>query len=185
MTRLVPRAALALALCLLAGCQSAAEKCSKARDAAHAGWAAYVGALEAVRAATVKTQADVHHQMTSVVEPRLMPEAQKIADTRYDRSAEAWLRASKTAFTELCGKDTECNTLREQRMQANATLGDMDERLPLAVAARDAQRAAVAAALEASKGAVIDPERPALKAAQQLTLALAEQCEGVPLEAAP
>jgi hypothetical protein len=179
------RAALALALCLLAGCQSAAEKCSKARNAANESWAGYVAALEAVRAAAVKTQTDVQQRMTSVVEPRLMPEAQKIADGRYDRSAEAWLRASKTAFTDLCGKDTECNALREQRMQANATLGDMDERLPLAIAARDAQRGAVEAALDASKGTVIDPERPALKAAQQLTLALAEQCEGVPPEASP
>ena len=176
---------LAAELSMLAGCESAAVKCQKGRDAAHAAWAAYISELEATRDVATKTQVDVHSRLNGVVEPRLMPEAQKAADARYDRSAEAWLRASKTAFTELCGKDTECNTLREQRMQANATLGDMDERLPLAVAARDAQRAAVAAALEASKGAVIDPERPALKAAQQLTLALAEQCEGVPLEAAP
>lgn len=183
MTPLVLRAA--LALCLLAGCESAVEKCKKARAAAHDGWATYVGALEGVRDATTKTQASAHQHMTTVVEPRLMPEAQKLADTRYDRSAEAWLRASKTAFTDLCGKDPECSALRDQRMQANATLEDVNERLPLAMAARDATRRELDAALSTSKAAIIDPERPALKAAQQLTLALAEQCEGVPLEAPP
>jgi len=177
--------ALAAALYLLAGCESAQEKCAKARSAAHDGWAAYVSALEAVRDATTKTQADVHHKLTTVVEPRLMPEAQKLADSRYDRSTEAWLRASKTAFTELCAKDAECSGLRDQRVQANAALEDVNERLPLAIAARDATRREVSAAESASKAAIIDPERPALKAAQQLTLALAEQCEGVPLEAAP
>jgi hypothetical protein len=178
-------AGLAAALCLLVGCESAEEKCAKARNAAHDGWAAYVSALEGVREATVKGQADGHKQLTTVVEPRLMPEAQKLADTRYDRSSEAWLRASKTAFTELCSKDAECSTLRDARVQANATLEDVNERLPLAIAARDATRRAVDAAESASKAAIVDPDRPAWKAAQQLTLALREQCEGVPLEAAP
>ena len=171
---------LAAELSMLAGCESAAVKCQKGRDAAHAAWAAYVSELEGARDAATKTQADIHSRLNGVVEPRSMPEAQKAADARYDRSAEAWLRASKTAFIELCGKDSECSGLRDQRVQSNATLEDVKERLPLALAARDATRRELDAALGASKAAIIDPERPRLKTAQQLTLALAEVCEGVP-----
>jgi hypothetical protein len=110
-----------------------------------------------------------------------MPAAQKVADSRYDRSAEAWLRASKTAFIELCGKDAECSAQRDQRVQAVATLDDVKDRLPLAIAARDATRGEVSLSIAASKAAIIDPERPELKASQQLTAALVEPCAGVAL----
>src|SRR4051812_4437389 len=107
--------------CAATGCETEAQKCAKARDAASAGWTTYVQALEHARAGAVAAQRDGQQGLSGDVEPRLAPIAQKVADSRYPRSSEAWLRAYRIAYEDACVHDTECNGLRTQVADAKGT----------------------------------------------------------------
>jgi hypothetical protein len=180
-------AALLAAALLAGGCESAEEKCGKARGAAAAAWNAYVGQLEQAQAAAKKAQIEANQKLGGEVERRLSPGAQKLADSRYERSDEAWVRAHRAALNEACRQDAECSRLNESNAQAGVTLADLDERLPLARAARDAvvgtgaTRSVVdwPAVTKAAADVILHPEYPALKQAQELTRELPERCAGV------
>jgi hypothetical protein len=165
---------------LLAGCESAAQKCAKARAAATAGWAGYAGKLERTRAGAVAAQKDAQQGLTADVEPRLAPLAQKAADAKYPRSSEAWLRAYRIAYEDICARDTECDGLKNQVADAKATIEDFADRVPLARAAQRAMSGDLEAAKLASKAVVPHPEFPQLKEAQQLTQQMIERCKDVP-----
>jgi hypothetical protein len=165
---------------LLAGCESAAQKCAKAREAAAAGWAGYADKLERTRAGAVAAQKDGQQGLTTDVEPRLAPLAQKAADAKYPRSSEAWLRAYRIAYEDICARDTECDGLKNQVADAKGTIEDFADRVPLARAAQRAMGGDLEAARLASKAVVPHPEFPQLKEAQQLTQTMYERCEAVP-----
>jgi hypothetical protein len=180
-----PRRRLAAALiccCLLAasGCESKAQKCEKARVAAESAWGTYVQALEQARASARSTQADARSKLGGDVEHRLAPGAQKVADGRYPRSSEAWLRAYRTAYEDACAKDDECNGLRQKSADAKILLDDFVDRVPLAQAAQRAASGDVQAAKAAAKAVIVHPEFPQWKQAQALTLASYELCKDLP-----
>jgi hypothetical protein len=166
--------------CLTTGCESAAQKCAKARDAAGAGWTAYVETLEHVRAGAMAAQRDGQQGLSGEVEPRLAPIAQKVADSRYPRSSEAWLRAYRIAYGDACARDTECSGLKTQVADAKGTIEDFADRVPLARAALQAVSGDVEAAKLAAKAAIPHPEFPQLKEAQGLTQVMYERCKDVP-----
>lgn len=165
---------------LLAGCESAAQKCEKARAAATAGWTAYADALQHARMGAAAAQRDAQQGLSSEVEPRLAPLAQKVADSKYPRSSEAWLRAYRIAYEDACSRDTECDGLKNQLAEAKGTIEDFADRVPLARAAQAAMRGDVEAAKLAAKAAIPHPEFPQLKEAQQLTQTMYERCKDVP-----
>lgn len=160
----------------IAGCESDEEKCRKARAAATAEWTAYVAALDGARAQAVETQRQAHATLSHEIEQRLSPEAQRIADGRYARSDGAWVRAHTIAMNEACQRDAQCSDLKRRNAEATASIADLDERLPLARAALEAARGPAEAAKRAAEAAIIHPEYPQLKRAQQLTAAAAELC---------
>jgi hypothetical protein len=162
------------------GCQSAAEKCSKAQAAAGTAWAAYVKQLESVRAQALATQGAAHRKLIDEVDKRLAPEAQKAADGRYDRSSEAWLRAYRSSFDAVCTRDAQCRGLRRQEVESTATIADLTERLGPATAAASAARGLAAAAKRTSEAVILHLEYPQVKAAQQLTLEAYERCKDLP-----
>ena len=166
-------------MALLLGCASAEEKCEAARGAALAEWNGYVQALEQERATAVAERKNARLQLTDDVDKRLMPLAQQRADARYPRSSEAWLRANKSAYHDLCTADEVCRTQKERELQAGDTLRDLDERLVLARAARDAARGDVDGASRASAAAILHPEYPQLKQAQARVAELRERCAGI------
>lgn len=165
---------------LAAGCETAAQKCAKARDAATAGWTRYADSLEHARAGAGAAQKDAQQGLSAEVEPRLAPIAQKVADGKYPRSSEAWLRAYRIAYEDACTKDTECDGLKNQLAEAKGTIEDFADRVPLARAAQRAMNGDLEAAKLAAKAAIPHPEFPQLKEAQQLTQTMVERCKAVP-----
>jgi hypothetical protein len=165
---------------LAAGCETAAQKCAKAREAASAGWTVYADVLERARAGAAAAQKDAQQGLSGEVEPRLAPLAQKVADSKYPRSSEAWLRAYRIAYEDICTHDTECDGLKNQLAEAKGTIEDFADRMPLARAAQRAMSGDVEAAKVAAKAAIPHPEFPQLKEAQQLTETMYERCKGVP-----
>jgi hypothetical protein len=177
-----PRAAVALACAAfvsVAACEAAEEKCEKARAQAAEAWDGYVAALEQARAQAAKDQSE-SHVLSSAIEARLSPAAQKIADGRYDRSSGAWARANEFALHDLCSKDNECRAQKERNVRAQAALRDLDERLALARAAAIAARDQSTDADSAAAAVIVHPEYPALKSAQQLGRSASELCAGLP-----
>jgi hypothetical protein len=168
--------ALAIAVATAIGCESVQQKCDKARAAATAGWTGYVEALQKARAAAVAVQSETHQKLSHDVELRLSPAAQKLADGRYDRSSEAWRRAHEAALNDACKHDSECSTLKQRNGDAQRTIADLDERLPLARAARAALELGPQQAKQAAQAAIVHPEFPLLKQAQSATAAVYELC---------
>jgi hypothetical protein len=173
-------AALSCIAALAAGCETAAQKCAKAREAATSEWAAYGDALERARMGAAAAQKDAQQGLSAEVEPRLAPIAQKIADSKYPRSSEAWLRAYRIAYEDTCTHDTECDGLKNQLAEAKGTIEDFADRVPLARAAQRAMSGDVEAAKVAANAAIPHPEFPQLKEAQQLTHTMYERCKDVP-----
>jgi hypothetical protein len=165
---------------LAVGCESAAQKCAKAREAATASWTAYADVLERARMGATAAQKDAQQGLSAEVEPRLAPIAQKVADGKYPRSSEAWLRAYRIAYEDVCTHDTECDGLKNQLAEAKGTIDDFADRVPLARAAQRAMSGDPEAAKLAAKAAVPHPEFPQLKEAQQLTQTMYERCKDVP-----
>ncbi|HMI90665.1 MAG TPA: hypothetical protein VK509_04845 [Polyangiales bacterium] len=167
-----------LGLALAGGCESAEQKCAAARGAALGEWNGYVQALEQARDKALATQKSAAVQLREDVDKRLLPIAQLRADTRYPRSSEAWLRASKSAYNELCTADATCSAQKRDSFEAGVALDDLDERLALARAARDAMRGDSQAASQASAATILHPEYPQLKQAQARVSELRERCPG-------
>jgi hypothetical protein len=165
---------------LAGGCETAAQKCGKARDAAGAAWATYIEALAQARTAADNAQRDAQARLTGEIEPRLAPIAQQAADVKYPRSSEAWLRAYRIAYEDACARDQECNRLRDQATDARSTLEDFADRVPLAQAAMRAQNDDVEAAKRAASVVPLHPEYVQLKQAQQLSQVAYERCKDVP-----
>lgn len=166
--------------CLLgAACESKESECATARAAAVAAWDGYVAELVKARAAAAAAQSESKRKMTAEIEPRLAPGTFELADSRYPRSSDAWVRAQQFALHDACNKDPECSAVRRKQDEITLTLTDLDERLAPARAAADAMRGAIAKASEASAAAFPHPEMPGLKAAQQATRDAAKACEGV------
>ncbi len=177
------RVALACALWLGSasiGCESAEEKCGKVRDAAASAWNEYVATLEKARARAALGASEAHDKLTREVELRLSPGAQKVADGKYDRSSEAWGRAHAIALNDACAKDSECRTLKRKNADAQASMTDLDERLPLARAAQAAARGAADEAAKAAAATLVHPEYPQLRQARELTAQAVKLCEDVP-----
>jgi hypothetical protein len=173
--------AVLVCICALAsGCETAAQKCAKAREAATAGWTGYADALQRARTGASAAQKDAQQGLSAQVEPRLAPIAQKVADGKYPRSSEAWLRAYRIAYEEACSQDTECDGLKNQLAEAKGTIEDFADRVPLARAAQRAMSGDLEAAKLAAKAAIPHPEFPQLKEAQQLTQTMYERCKSVP-----
>ncbi len=172
------RVSLLCGLCVLAclGCESAQHKCDTARAAAEKAWTGYVQALEHAHAAALAAQSAAQAKLSSEVEHRLAPAAQKLADARYDRSSGAWLRAYQSAYHEACERDAECAALNQKNAEAKATIEDLSDRLVLARAARDAATGDSQAARTAAAAVIVHPEYPQLKQAQQLESAAYERC---------
>lgn len=162
------------------GCESAEEKCRKVRDDANSALQDYVAALERARSAAAATQSETHAKLTGEVEPRLSPAAQKAADSRYDRSSEAWARAHTIALNDACAKDAECRALKRKNADARTLLADLDERLPLARAAQTAAGATAEEAAKAAAATIVHPEYPQLKRARELAAQAVELCKDVP-----
>jgi hypothetical protein len=173
-------AAAALGLAFVAGCESAEQKCANARNAALADWSAYVQTLEQARAKALEVQKTAAIKLSEDVDKRLLPVAQHAADRRYPRSSEAWLRASKSAYNDLCAADSECSAQKHQSFEAGVALEELDERLVLARAARDAMPGDTDGASRASAAALLHPEYPQLKQAQARVVELRERCQGLP-----
>jgi hypothetical protein len=168
---------LGLGLPLAGGCESAEQKCAAARGAALSEWNGYVQVLEQAHAKALASQKNAAQQLREDADKRLMPIAQQRADARYPRSSEAWLRASKSAYNDLCAADASCSAQKRQSFEAGVALGDLDERLVLARAARDAMRGDTQQASQASAAAILHPEYPQLKQAQALVTELRERCQ--------
>jgi hypothetical protein len=166
-----------LGLLLGAACESAEAKCLAARGAAVGEWNNYVLALEQARARALAVQKTAAVKLRDDVDKRLLPIAQQRADGRYPRSSEAWLRASKSAYNDLCAADGECSVQKRNSLEAGVELGDLDERLALARLARDAADDDVEAAARASAAAILHPEYPQLKQAQARIGELRERCQ--------
>jgi hypothetical protein len=170
-----------LCACLVvsAGCENAAEKCAKARDAAAAAWTSYVQAIEQGIKAAREAHAQAQHALTGAIEQRLTPGAQKVADGRYPRSSEAWLRAYRTAYEDACAKDSECNRRRQQSSDAKIAVEDLADRLPHAQAALAAARSDAEQARQAAKAVVGHPEFAQYQQAQTLSIAAYKACQAV------
>jgi hypothetical protein len=166
---------------LLLGCETAEHKCATARSAALDEWSNYVRLLETARAKAAQVQRDSGIKLSGPIDKRLLPIAQQRATAKYNAGSEAWLRASQIALNDLCAADSECKTAKENAAQAKSDIDDLDERLGLARAARDAARADVASASKASSAAIIHPEYPQLKQAQAKVAVVAELCAGLPV----
>jgi hypothetical protein len=164
---------------LAMGCETAAQKCAKARDAAGVGWAGYVETLEQAHSTASNAQRDAEQKLTVEVEPRLGVIATQTADGKYPRSSGAWLRAYRIAYEDLCGRDQQCKALRGQSSDAKSTIEDLADREPLARAAMRAMSGDVEAAKAAAKAAVPHPEFPQLRQAQQLAQVVYERCKDV------
>lgn len=173
---------LGLVLGLGSGCESSEQKCANARAAALNEWDAYLLVLEEAR-----TEAASRQRMAGLklmgIDARLAPRARALADTRYPQGSEAWLRANTSAHNELCGADPECKAQREQRYQADDAIKDLDERLTLVRAARNAAEGDAEGAKRASAAVILHPEFPQLKQAQALSGVLVERCAGLPADA--
>jgi hypothetical protein len=167
------------------GCQSARQKCDEARTAAQGVWAGYVAALERAHAAALQTRGDSRAKLEGDVERRLAPGAQNSADSRYDRSSSAWLRAYQSAYHDACTADAECAGLTQKNIDAKAAVEDLDERLGLARAARDAAGGDLQRAATAAAAVIVHPEYPQLKQAQLLTRTMQDRCKGLPPPKAP
>jgi len=168
---------LLLALSATAGCKGATEKCNEARGAARTAWEDYVSALEHTQQQAMRTQSESHAKLSTEIEHRLAPAAQKLADTRYDRNNSAWLRAYQSAYHDACDHDAECKSTTERSAQAKATLYDLQDRIPLARAALAASDGPAEAAKGASAAVIVHPEYPQLKQAQQLSDAAYARCK--------
>lgn len=164
---------------MCAACESREEKCEEARAAAIAAWDGYVAELVKARAAAAAAQGEIKRKMTAEIEPRLAPGTFKLADSRYPRSSDAWVRAQQFALHDACNKDPECSAEQRKRDEVQLTLTDLDERLVPARAAAEAVRGPITRAVEASAAAFPHPEMPGLKAAQQATRDAAKACEGL------
>lgn len=167
--------------CLAVGCESAEHKCASARSAALDGWNGYIQSLEAARAKAVEVQRDSGIKLTAMLDKRLLPAAQQRATSRYNPGSEAWLRASQIALNDLCAQDKECKAAKDASAQAVSDIDDLDERLVLVRAARDAARGDSAAASKAASAAILHPEYPQLKQAQARVVELQERCAGLPV----
>lgn len=165
-----------------AGCASAEEKCAAARDIAHKAWSDYAGELTAARDRARASIKASQNTLDTKVEPRIDLQAKATADRLYKPGSDEWMRGLKTALNSSCMKDAECTAVKQSMAEQQAAIDDLEERLGLAEKARDATRELAAAAQSASLAAIVDPPRPALKAAQATSVELAEECEGVPLE---
>jgi hypothetical protein len=161
------------------GCESQEAKCDQARAAAVAAWDGYVGELDKARAAATTAQKESRRRVTTEIEPRLAPATFKLADARYPRSSDAWVRAREFALHDACNKDGECSAEKRKQDEAELALSDLDERLGPARAAAAAIRGPLAQAAEASKAALVHPEFPSLKAAQEATRAAQTECAGL------
>jgi hypothetical protein len=171
-----------LGLLLGAACESAEAKCLAARGAAVGEWNGYVLALEQARARALEVQKTAALALRDDIDRRLLPVAQQRADARYPRSSEAWLRASKSAYNDLCSADGECSIQKRKNLEAGAEISDLDERLALARFARDAADGDVESAARASAAAILHPEYPQLKQAQARVGALRERCDQQPTQ---
>jgi hypothetical protein len=166
---------------LLLGCESAEHKCATARSAALDEWNGYVQLLETARAKAAAVQRDSGVKLSGPIDKRLLPIAQQRANAKYNPGSEAWLRASQIALNDLCAADHECKTAKDDVAQAKSDIEDLDERLGLARAARDAARGDIANASKAASAAILHPEYPQLKQAQAKVAVLTELCAGLPV----
>jgi hypothetical protein len=171
-----------LGLLLGTACESAEAKCLAERGAAVGEWNGYILALEQARARALEAQTTAAIKLRDDIDKRLLPVAQQRADGRYPRSSEAWLRASKSAYNDLCAADREGSVQKRNSLEAEVELGDVDERLALARLARDAADGDVEAAARASAAAILHPEYPQLKQAQARVSELRERCQQQPAE---
>jgi hypothetical protein len=166
-------------LCVASGCESAQQKCDKARNAAEAAWSGYVEALERVHKNALATQREAHGKLSGDIEHRLAPAAQKLADARYDRNNSAWLRAYQSSYHDACARDPECSSLTQRKIEAKATIDDLVDRLSLARAAHEAALGEAEKAKAAAAATIVDPKFPQLKQAQQLSAVAYEKCKAV------
>lgn len=171
-------AGLALLLTFGSGCQTAEEKCEQARTAALSEWDGYLQVLEQGRAKAAAAQKAAAIKLVAL-DSRILPLARQRADARYPRHSGAWLRANTIAYNELCAADAECSEQKHKQFEAGVALADLDERLALARAARDAARGDGEGAAKASAAAILHPEYPQLKQAQARVGELRERCQGL------
>ena len=164
----------------LAACKSVEEKCGESRAASVAAWTTYVDGLSGEIQAAKDTILNAQRTLKSTVEPRLNDAANRIADQRYIPGSEGWSRGRAVVFDSLCAKDDECSKLKHAIPDAQNTIKDLEERLPLAVAARQALDGNASGAKAAADAAIIDPERPALKLAQAASAQTQEVCAELP-----
>jgi hypothetical protein len=175
---------LVLSGALLTACTSAEEECTAARAAALTAWSAYTGELAAERDKAKAKIDESHIALRMKVDPRIDAEAKKNADRLYAAGSDEWVRGIRSYQTGACMKDAECSALKHGIAEAQASIEDLEERLALAEKAEQATQGDSAAAHGASTAAIIDPPRPALKAAQGATARLVKSCESVPLKPA-
>jgi hypothetical protein len=166
----------ALALC---ACKSDQEECAEARATAATAWSAYIDPLEAEHKAASDTIKSAHSTLKGSVEPRMSDAATKLADQRYIPGTEGWSRGRAVIIDDMCRKDAECAKLKHDIHDAENKIKDAEERLGPARAARKALDGNASGAKAAADGAIIDPERPALKLAQAASAEAQLACEGV------
>jgi hypothetical protein len=171
---------IALATCtamlLASGCARHADTCGDARRAAGNAWKAYFAALERSRQSAASAQHDARERLDGDLQQRLAPTAQQRADEHYPRDSAGWSRAYRSAYDDACTKDDECRSWKEANAAAEATLGALDSRMPLARTALQAVSGDLKQAIAAARALPPDLEFPQLEQAQQLTLAAARDC---------
>ena len=167
------------ALALLAACESADEKCARARDEAQATWTSYVVSLESAMEDARDTQRTGKEQM-SAHEQRLSEPVKRDADARYERASGAWMRAFESGMHKACSADPDCDELKQALAKADDVLDEVGQRLEPAKRAQAAMALTVDEAKQASEAVPIHAGYPVAKAAQASTGAMAEQCEDLP-----
>lgn len=177
MSRAARCAVVTLTLLAIGGCKSAEEECAQARAAAHTAWAGYIDPLSIEHTAASETVKEAHRTLKTAVEPRLGEAANKVADQRYIPGTEGWSRGRSVVFGQLCAQDSECSKLKHAIADAQRRIEDIDERLEPALAARNALDGSASDAKAAADGAIIDPDRPALKLAQAASARIGPACE--------
>lgn len=168
--------------CACAGCKSARERCELARSAASTAFGGYVDELDQKRGAIAESIEKSKRTLMKEVEPRIAGAARANADRLYQAGSDAWMRGYHVAHSDLCMKDRECSRLKHGLAQSESALKDLDERLSLARAALTAIDEDLAKAKARAQAAILDPERPSLKAAQAAVDEALSQCKDVPAE---
>lgn len=173
-TRVVELLGLAL---LLAGCESAEQKCASLRGAATQAWEGYAAQLEAEQAATQASLAAAKKKLEGEINQRHEAEARRHATELHGtETSTAWYRTFLATTQAQCSKDPECLELKVQLTEGEAKLTDLSRRIAAARAARAAANGDAAAAKAAADAVPEDTIRPAFAPARTASAEASTVC---------